>query len=418
MEYKGEVEKIVDEVLQAKTKGNWRLEKKRTYQTPYITAFVPIGLPEARVSQLPGVVDDIENVLAFNGHYISVTYRTGPARFEIETPNPPIAYLRDAWPTVLAQPVNEFLYNAFFRYQATKRLDMYPSIKDAKNAHTLFTGSTGSGKSVCALSALTTLLMLNSPDVLSVIICDPNGTGFTSLDGCPHIVRTAIDNEDIVEAIQGVHGEMTRRRSLRDKSVANKRILIVIDELNDQIDDNPDVVPLLAAIARRGRGLGINIFAIGQKMSAGIPTGIQTNLTARITGRMNSADDAARTSGEGSQAHKLPVSRGSFEFRNGPPIGGQEIVSVQSYMVEPERALWYTQQICERWRGIEPHYRPGNSGPTEDEDERLAGVRAMLRASGDATPHDVCKHHEITTGKQLNFYTAKKLLESAKGKMM
>lgn len=415
MAYKDDVGKIIDDVLKAKSKGKWRIEAKKSFSTPYVHAFVAIGTEEARVDQLQGFVEDIENVLAYNEMYISVAFRLGPARFEIDVPSPPTAYLADAWGTVVAQPVNNFLYTAFFRYLREKRFDVYPRISDAQNTHTLFTGSTGSGKSVCANAALTTLLMLNSPDVLSVVICDPNGTGFNHLKGCPHVVRIAVEPEEIDEALAAVHAEMNRRSSLRDPSVKSKRILVVIDEINDLFEESESAVGHVMSIARRGRGLGINLFGIGQKMSANIPPNVQTNFTARITGRMNSSDDARRTSGDNSQAHKLPVGKGRFEFRNGPPIGGQEIIGVQSYMVEEDRMDWYAGQICDRWRGIDPHYRMRSGGSTteEDEDERLSVVRALLRAEPKVTPHDLCKHHKAVRGKGLNYSTAKMLLEKA-----
>lgn len=421
MAYRDEVEKIIDDVLKAKSKGKWRLEKRKSYSTPYVHAFVAVGTEEARVEQLPGIVDDIENVLAYNEHYINVAFRLGPARFEIDVPSPPTAYLYDAWPTVVSRPVNTLSYTAFFSYRRERRFDLYPCIAEPQNTHTLFTGSTGSGKSVCANAALTTLLMLNSPDVLSVVICDPNGTGFTSLEACPHVVGVAIESEDIASMLGKVHAGMNRRSKLRDPGVSSKRILVVIDEINDLFDENEEAVQYVTSIARRGRGLGINLFGIGQKMSASIPPNVQTNFTARVTGRMNSADDARRTSGDGSQAHKLPVGKGRFEFRNGPPIGTQEIIGVQSYMVEKDKTGWYAAQICDRWRGVEPHFRPGSSGSSEpvgDEDERLAVIRSMLRQNPNATPHDLDRQHLMQTGKRLNFYTAKKLLDSVKGSKM
>lgn len=408
--------RIMDEALRAKSKGSFMIDEKKSYTTAHTRTYIVVGTPEARVRELPGLAEDIEAILAYNDLDYAVAYRANPARYEIDADSPPETSLRSVWDMVQKGFTDKMNLLAFFTYKGRERRLLTPSIEPARNTHMLFAGSTGSGKTVCAQAAMATAMMMNSPAVLSFVVCDPNGTGFTFLEKCPHMGRPiAVEDEEILESVRAIHAEMNRRARLRAAPGAFGHLVLVIDEINSQFETNPEVMDLVADIARRGRSKRVHLWLIGQKMTANMPPNIRVNINARVVGRLDSAADAKITCGESSQAHKLQVEQGRFEFTNRKPYGANEIIPVFSFMVRPEDYEFYAGEIQKRWQGSGSFTADTPLTLVDhDDDLRRIAQEAML-AVPRPTPTTIVKAHKAEVGKRLNYDKAVQIWQDITG---
>jgi S-DNA-T family DNA segregation ATPase FtsK/SpoIIIE len=188
----------------------------------------------------------------------------------------------------------------------------------AKMPHLLIAGATGTGKSVCINSVITTLLYENSPDDLKFIMVDPKRVELSLYNGIPHLLTGVIvENGKVINALKWAVGEMERRyrllqdagsrdiMSYQEKSHAGKKkkitdpesgevheevlenlpyIVIVIDELADLMGSHgKEVEGAVVRLAQMARAVGIHLIISTQRPSVEVITGlIKANITTRI----------------------------------------------------------------------------------------------------------------------------------------
>ncbi|MDK1030286.1 MAG: DNA translocase FtsK 4TM domain-containing protein, partial [Anaerolineae bacterium] len=117
--------------------------------------------------------------------------------------------------------------------------------------HLLIAGTTGSGKSVCVNSILTSFLLYNTPDDLKLVLVDPKRVELTGYNGIPHLLSpVVVDVDKVVGVLQWMTREMDKRyhtfakigaRNIGDYNARMKIengkkmpfLVIVIDELAD-----------------------------------------------------------------------------------------------------------------------------------------------------------------------------------------
>ncbi len=185
-----------------------------------------------------------------------------------------------------------------------------PVIADIdKMPHILIAGSTGSGKSVCIHSFLTTMLFRASPSEVKFILVDPKRVELTQYNGIPHLLTpTIVDPKEVLSALNWSIKEMDRRYKLfAEVGVRNiggynelagfaalPYIVIVIDELADIILFSPtSVEDAICRIAQMARATGIHLIVSTQRPSVDILTGlIKANISSRIAFNVSSQVDS------------------------------------------------------------------------------------------------------------------------------
>jgi len=184
--------------------------------------------------------------------------------------------------------------------------------------HLMIAGATGTGKSICINTIITSLLYQNSPDDLKFILIDPKRVELTAFNGIPHLLTpTVVDNGKVANALKWVIGQMEERyKMLQDSGSRNifsynekikggrkkeivdeetgeitdkeeKRlpfIVIIIDELADIMASHAkEVEAAIVRIAQMARAVGIHLIVSTQRPSVEVLTGlIKANITTRI----------------------------------------------------------------------------------------------------------------------------------------
>ena len=164
--------------------------------------------------------------------------------------------------------------------------------------HLLIAGATGSGKSVAINSIVASLLLVNRPDKLRMLMVDPKRVELTPFNGIPHLVAPVIvDTDQVLVVLKAIQNEMLRRYKLMEASGVrniegyNKKskdhmpfLVIVIDELADMMMVAAyESEQGLVRLAQLGRATGIHLILSTQRPSVNVVTGLlKANIPARI----------------------------------------------------------------------------------------------------------------------------------------
>ena len=190
--------------------------------------------------------------------------------------------------------------------------------------HLLIAGATGSGKSVCVNSIISSLLCTRTPSEVQFIMIDPKMVELTLYNGIPHLrAPVVIELERVVGVLNWATREMDDRYKLFNKARARNvaaynqallakgekplpYVVIVIDELADLMMVAPDEVErAICRIAQMARATGIHLVIATQRPSVDVVTGlIKANLPARISFSVTSKVDS-RVIIDGPGADKL-----------------------------------------------------------------------------------------------------------------
>jgi len=194
-----------------------------------------------------------------------------------------------------------------------------------KMPHLLIAGATGTGKTICLNSIITSLLYRQAPDFLKLILIDPKRVEFPVYNGLPHLLTPVIvDAEKTVNALRWAVSEMERRFEVlssgesRDIITYNQKfaegkieeplpfIVIVVDELADLMASHGrEVEASIVRLAQMSRATGIHLVLATQRPSVEVITGlIKANITSRIAFQVASQIDS-RTILDASGAEKL-----------------------------------------------------------------------------------------------------------------
>lgn len=182
----------------------------------------------------------------------------------------------------------------------------------AKMPHLLVAGSTGSGKSVCVNTLITSLLFKYLPTELRFLMIDPKMVELTPYDGIPHLVRAVVTNPvDAAGVLLGAVAHMERRYKMMSQVGAKNleqfnakmrqvgepelpHLVIIIDELADLMITSPkEVESAIMRLAQMARATGMHLVLATQRPSVDILTSlIKVNVPARIAFAVSSSHDS------------------------------------------------------------------------------------------------------------------------------
>lgn len=235
-----------------------------------------------------------------------------------------------------------------------------------KMPHILIAGQTGSGKSVCINSVISSFLFRASPSEIKLIMVDPKRVELTGYNGIPHLLSPVItDPEKVISALRWLMSEMDRRYKLFAQAGARNiesynemsgfqalpYIVLVIDELADIMLFSPvEVEDAITRIAQMSRATGIHMVLATQRPSVDVITGlIKANIPARIAFAVASQVDS-RVILDAPGAEKL-LGRGDMLFL--PPDKAKPL-RIQGTFLKDKEINELTAYL--RNQGIEPQY--------------------------------------------------------------
>lgn len=184
-----------------------------------------------------------------------------------------------------------------------------------KMPHLLIAGATGSGKSVCVNSIISTFLLRTTPDELKMVLIDPKKVEFTLYQKIPHLICPVIsDASEAARALKIIVKMMENRYEVFSKCnvrnitgynellVRNPQehlepmpwIVVIIDELADlMIVAGKEVESSIQRITQLARAAGIHLIVATQRPSVDVITGIiKSNIPSRIAFAVSSGVDS------------------------------------------------------------------------------------------------------------------------------
>ena len=313
---------------------------------PAITRYELKPAEGVRVSKIANLADDIALNLAAESIRIEAPI-PGKQAVGIEIPNreKEIVHLRDIIES------DEFRnHKSNLAFALGKNVAGEAVVADiAKMPHVLIAGSTGSGKSVCINTLITSIIYKSKPSDVKLVMVDPKVVELSVYNGIPHLLIPVVtDPKKAAGALAWAVQEMVHRYSLfaeknvRDLKGYNEalekeqaegklpQIVIIIDELADLMMVAPnDVEDAICRLAQMARAAGMHLVIATQRPSVDVITGIiKANIPSRIAFAVSSQVDS-RTILDGAGAEKL-LGKGDMLFY---PIGASKPTRVQGAFV-------------------------------------------------------------------------------------
>ena len=351
---------------------------------PVVTQFEVIPAAGVKVNKIAALDADLALALkAPSVRIVAPIPGKGAVGVEVPNPEPEVVMLRDLLETPEFQRSRSILPLALGRDLTGK-----PYVADlARMPHLLIAGATGSGKSVCINTIITSLIYRHSPRSLRLLLIDPKMVELSMYRDLPHLRHPVVtDPKDAATVLKWAVLEMERRYELLSENGArsilefNRRVLdgqtlrrvepvgeegdpdrwiykdgplpfivIVVDELADlMLSVQAEIEKPLAQLAQKARAIGIHLIVATQRPSVNVITGlIKANFPCRIAFRVSSKVDS-RTILDQNGADAL-LGNGDMLFL---PPGQSDPVRIQGAFLpteDTERLMeWYRSRAAER----------------------------------------------------------------------
>ena len=311
--------------------------------------------PEAgtKVSKIVNLSDDLALSLAARSIRIEAPV-PGKSVIGIEVPNdnPQVVGLREVITS------DEFKnHPSSLAVGLGKEITGKPLIADlAKMPHLLIAGATGSGKSVCVNTIITSLLYKSSPNDVKLLLIDPKVVELAHYNGIPHLLSPVVtDPKKASNALNWAVSEMNKRYKLfaengvKDITGYNKKcaekmykIVIIIDELADlMMACGNEVEDYICRLAQMARAAGMHLIIATQRPSVDVITGIiKANIPSRIAFAVSSQTDS-RTILDMGGAEKL-LGKGDMLYY---PLGAAKPVRIQGAFISEEESEKVIEEI-------------------------------------------------------------------------
>ena len=391
-------------------------------QGPSVTRYEVSLEQGVRLNKLTNLSDDVALALGVS----SVRIAPVPGKISvvgIEVPNK----------VVTPVPIREVLASpAFVRHKSSVAFAVGKDIGGnyivgdcSKLPHMLIAGTTGSGKSVCINSLLTSLLYKSTPEEVRLIMVDPKMVELGVYNGIPHLLIPVVtDPKKAAGALQWAVVEMMKRYRLfseagvRDLASYNQwakrqenvetmpKVVVVIDELADlMLVAAKEVEESICRVAQMGRAAGMHLVIATQRPSADVITGLmKANIPSRVAFAVASSLES-RIILDTPGAEKL-VGKGDMLWS---PLGAGKPLRVQGCFISDEEVAAvvgavkqnsgedYDDAVMEQ---IEQHMQeaekkgrgsggagtyPAGDGPDEDRDELFSAAVDVTLDIGQAS---------------------------------
>ncbi len=325
--------------------------------------------PGTKLSKLHSLSDDIALNLAVS--HVRIAAVVGKAAVGIEVPNTKksMVSLRDIIES------REFKNkNSLLKFALGKDISGKPIVGDLHNMpHLLIAGATGSGKSVCVNTIITSILYNASPDEVKLLMIDPKMVELNVYNGIPHLILPVVtDPKKAAIALNWAVNEMTERYekfantrskdidSYNSKNPEDKmhKIVVLIDELSDlMMVASSQVEDAIARLTQMARAAGIHLIVATQRPSVDVITGtIKSNIPSRIAFSVSSYVDsktildksgAEKLIGKGDMLFKGPASNEAKRIQ-GAFISEDEIETIVSYIKNQNLDVSYNDEVVEK----------------------------------------------------------------------
>ncbi len=347
---------------------------------PAVTQYEVVPAAGVKVNRIANLEADL--ALAMRARSVRIVAPIpgkGAVGVEIPNPRPEMVLLREILETAAFAQSPGALPLAM-----GKDLTGTPYVADlAGMPHALIAGATGSGKSVCLNTIITSLVYRHGPERLRMLLIDPKMVELSAYADLPHLRHPVVtDPREAASVLKWACMEMERRYTLlsangvRSLQEFNARlaqgaelrlpvpagpeedpeswkytdgplpwIVVVVDELADlMMTVQAEVERPLAQLAQKARAIGIHLLVATQRPSVNVVTGlIKANFPCRIAFRVASKTDS-RTILDQNGADSL-LGHGDMLFL---PPGQSEPVRMQGAFISTEETgklmQWFREE--------------------------------------------------------------------------
>lgn len=240
------------------------------------------------------------------------------------------------------------------------RLDLAEAAAGGHGPHGLLVGATGSGKSELLRTIVLGLALRHPPQRLALALIDfKGGATFAGLDDVPHVVGLATNLgadlslvDRLAEALEAEVAERQQRlhdagrlpdlgswdvRVVEQHGPPPPRLVLIVDELSELVAARPDIVPVLVALGRVGRSLGIHLLLASQRWDEGRLGGLEAHVSYRIALRTFSSTESRAALGVPDAAdlpqdpgHGLLLLGTRLQAFRAPAVSAPRIVSLRT----------------------------------------------------------------------------------------
>lgn len=358
---------------------------------PTVTRYEVSPSQGVKVSKIVNLADDIALNLAASGIRIEAPI-PGKAAVGIEVPNKETksVYLR----TVLESDAFR-KHPSKLAFALGEDITGNPIVTDiAKMPHLLIAGATGSGKSVCINTLITSILYKADPKEVKLLLVDPKVVELSVYNGIPHLlipvvtdpkkasaalnwaVREMLEryNDFAACGVRDIKGFNAMKEEKGEPEAKMPQIVIIIDELADLMMAAPgEVEDSICRLAQMARAAGMHLIIATQRPSVDVITGvIKANIPSRLAFAVSSGIDS-RTILDMVGAEKL-LGKGDMLFYpsgqakpsriQGAFVTDKEVEQIVDFLRKSGRP-GYTQEMVDQITAV----AKAASGPSEETDE-------------------------------------------------
>lgn len=340
---------------------------------PAITRYELKPAEGVRVSKIANLADDIALNLAAESIRIEAPI-PGKQAVGIEIPN------KENETVHLREIISD---NSFINHKSKLAFALGEDVAGqvvvadiSKMPHVLIAGATGSGKSVCINTLITSIIYKAKPSEVKMLMVDPKVVELSVYNGIPHLLIPVVtDPKKAAGALAWAVQEMENRyqvfasKGVRDIKGYNElmkkekensvlpQIVIIIDELADLMMVSPkDVEDSICRLAQKARAAGMHLVIATQRPSVDVITGIiKANIPSRISFAVSSQVDS-RTILDMAGAEKLLGKGDMLFYPSGAPkptrvqgafISDQEVEKVVDF-IKANGEVTYNEDIIEQ----------------------------------------------------------------------